>query len=311
MSHTSSSRERLFMFNHSLGGGSIRGMRWVSLALALVMIILPVSSQAALRCYEWHANGYPVIGTAHEVCYEQYINSDGTVVTWDASSDTPEYPISNSGRGYCSQDILSPTAHSYVDHASAIDPLAECQVSVTATAPKLNLQGPSTNSVGDPINPADGNVYTSQTDMQGGLGTPVFQRFYNSTDTGGGDLGPGWRHSFSRSVAPRYSTYVLTPTLGPDAQRSGVFTDEATACTSGFAQIQSKLGNWGSATATFDGNACVLTAGGTQIGMLPLLYSQLPTNTLPSPVLMLRATTVKLSASRALVVRSRRPRAAL
>ncbi len=105
------------------------------------------------------------------------------------------------------------------------------------------------------------------------------------TDTGG-DLGLGWRHSFSRSVVPRYSSYSLTPNSGTDTQRSGEFTDETTACTSGFAQIKSQRSNWGSATAAFDGNACVLTIGGTQIGMLPLLYSQLPPNTLPPPVLI-------------------------
>ncbi len=155
-------------------------MRWVGLALALVMMILPVSSQAALQCYDWYAAGYPVIGSAHEVCYEQYAGSDGTVVTWDVASDTPEYPTGHPQRGFCSQAIVGPNTNYYKDHASAIDSRVGCFVSVTATAPKVDLRGPSTNSVGDPINPADGNVYTSQTDTEGGLGTPVFQRFYNS-----------------------------------------------------------------------------------------------------------------------------------
>jgi RHS repeat-associated protein len=133
---------------------------------------------------------------------------------------------------------------------------------------EANLPEPcSKNCVFDPINPATGNVYTHESDVAaiGLSGSIAFQRFYSSSDTTGTDIGPGWRHSYDRSIVLNYQSAVITPYPGQSATVSPMYSDPATACTSGFAVIQSQVNGWQNATATYNNSTCVVsgTAGAT------------------------------------------------
>jgi hypothetical protein len=102
-----------------------------------------------------------------------------------------------------------------------------------------------------------------------GPGALSFQRFYNSAGSGSADLSPGWRHSYSRSITATtnptpYQTYQTN-----SSSVSAQFADPATACVSGFSQIQSQVAAWQGANASWSGSACVLqNAAGTTIGTI-------------------------------------------
>jgi len=81
--------------------------------------------------------------------------------------------------------------------------VASAQNWVLGTAPP-QCEVCSANSPGDPINPAVGNVFTTETDVEfAGSGAIAFRRFYNSADATGIDGVPGWRHSYGRSIRRR------------------------------------------------------------------------------------------------------------
>jgi len=133
--------------------------------------------------------------------------------------------------------------------------------------------------VGHPINPASGAVYDTIVDIPSTSGAPAFQHFYNSTDSGSPDLSAGWRHSFSRTIQPKYAgtDYRL---YVQDQDNSSLYTDEATACSSGFAEIKARSSTWANASASYANGVCSLNTGNTRIGTLTLLYTSPPT---PNP----------------------------
>lgn len=150
-----------------------------------------------------------------------------------------------------------------------------CQVFVTAQAATRAQVGRTCDCVNDPVNPASGAVFSIEEDAKGAVG-PVFRRFYNSTDPGGGDLGPGWRHSFTRNIQAGYSSSYFKPYVtGPDY--SSLYNDESLACTSGFAQIKGRVSTWANATASYANGVCTLSVGNTLIGTLPIYYTSPPT----------------------------------
>jgi YD repeat-containing protein len=156
---------------------------------------------------------------------------------------------------------------------------AGCQVYVSALFSPAAQCGPTCNGLSDPINPASGAVYDTFVDVPPTPDSVAFKRFYNNTDPGNAALSEGWRHSFSRSITPRYSSstyqpYVVRP------ENSSLYSDEAVACTSGFAEIKSRVSTWTNATASYANGACTLNVGATTIGTLPILYESSPT---PAP----------------------------
>jgi YD repeat-containing protein len=154
-----------------------------------------------------------------------------------------------------------------------------CGVFVLAPLSPRAQCGPTCNGVAEPINPATGAVYDTIADVPALPGSPAFKHFYNSADSGSTDLSGGWRHSFSRAVAPRYSSLHYMPYVpGPDT--SSLYSDEQTACTSGFLQIKSRVSTWQNATASYANGVCTLTVAGTTIGTLDLIYS-LPSTEVP------------------------------
>ena len=138
---------------------------------------------------------------------------------------------------------------------------------LTAVKPGENC---SKNCVGDPINPGPGNVYKREEDdiRVSGASPLAFQRFYDSSDKTGSNLGPGWRHTYNRSIV--ISSQVSTSTAYPGVSTlvSNRYSTPAAACVSGFADIQSAVSAWAGANATYTDNACVISNGGNTIGTL-------------------------------------------
>lgn len=157
-----------------------------------------------------------------------------------------------------------------------------CQVFVTPAPPPQAHCGPASGCISDPINPASGAVYDTIVDFPATAGSLSFKRYYNSSDVSlryPTYLDPGWRHSFSRSIQPRYASSDYLP-YTPNAGSSSLYTDEATACTSGFAEIQASVSTWANANASYANGVCTLSVGATQIGTLTIHYSSWPS---PNP----------------------------
>jgi YD repeat-containing protein len=156
---------------------------------------------------------------------------------------------------------------------------AGCQVYVSALFSPPAQCGPTCNGVSDPINPTSGTVYSTEPDTKDSNSAFAFKRFYNSTDVGNADLSSGWRHSFSRTITPVYSSSTYKP-YETRVENSSLYNDEAAACTSGFAEIKSRVSTWANATATYSNGMCVISVGTTVIARLPILYTSPPT---PAP----------------------------
>ncbi len=128
------------------------------------------------------------------------------------------------------------------------------------------------DTVGDPINPEDGSVSLTETDVDltRGGSPIVFQRFYQSDQAGLSDFAPGWSYSYSRSVQLIQTAIVPPRILEPI---STVYPDPGSACTSGFPQVQASVAAWVGATATYNGSQCLLTSSsGASLGTLPVYF---------------------------------------
>jgi YD repeat-containing protein len=160
-----------------------------------------------------------------------------------------------------------------------------CKVYVSALTEPRKLCGESCNAIGDPIDPASASVSASETDYGAQPAAIEFKRFYGSADSNGKSLGAGWRHSFSRSLRPVYSSSTYKAYTA-SADSSSLYADEALACTNGFAQIKSRVDTWANAIASYSNGVCTLTVGGTRIGRLPIYYTSPPTPAPGSTVLI-------------------------
>lgn len=153
-----------------------------------------------------------------------------------------------------------------------------CKVYASAIAPPAAQCGPTCNGAGDPINPGGGGMYRSDEDLKDPSESLTFRRFYNSTDgTSAGGLSTGWRYSFSRTITPRYEGTGYAGGYVSSPYNSSLYTDEAIACASGFAEIKGRVSNWANATASYANGVCTLSVGSTAIGTLALLYTSPPT----------------------------------
>jgi YD repeat-containing protein len=133
----------------------------------------------------------------------------------------------------------------------------------------------------DPINPATGNVYTTEADVKvAGASAIEYQRFYNSSDLTGNDGVSGWRHSYSRSVQTIYQS-VAASYPGQSSSVSPLYNAPQDACISGFAAVQGSVSAWAGATVTYNGSACVVSNGATVLTTLPIQVYPAP---IPPPV---------------------------
>jgi YD repeat-containing protein len=127
----------------------------------------------------------------------------------------------------------------------------------------------SVNCFNDPINPTTGGVYSTVTDIQfAAAGALGFRRFYNSQLQSRSELGFGWRPSYSQRIK-----IITTPPVSQYLAASGtsqLYSTPATACTSGFSDIQATVSAWAGATASYDSGSgvCILNKGGQTIGTL-------------------------------------------
>jgi YD repeat-containing protein len=195
---------------------------------------------------------------------------------WCAITSNATYTFAD---GHKSTQDYGPTRHGMYSRQNPAG-----GVSVRVPAPLPAQCGPTCSSVGHPINPASGAVYDTIVDVPSPSGSPDFKRFYNSTDSSGADLSGGWRHSFSRSITPKYAG-MQSMTYVASADTSSLYADEGTACTSGFREIQSRVSTWQSATASYANGVCTLSVGGTSIGTLDLIYN-LPSTLTPGMTLI-------------------------
>jgi YD repeat-containing protein len=157
-----------------------------------------------------------------------------------------------------------------------------CQVFVTPAPPPQPQCGPTCTGVSEPINPASGAVYDTIVELPSSANSLSFKRYYNSSDISlryPTYLNPGWRHSFSRTIQPRYASSDYLPYTA-NAGSSSLYTDEATACTSGFAEIEAGVSTWANASASYANGVCALSVGSTQIGTLTIHYTIWPS---PNP----------------------------
>ena len=133
----------------------------------------------------------------------------------------------------------------------------------------------SENAVGHPINPALGNVFSTEADVQCSSAQSAigFKRFYNSADVEGADHVPGWRHSYDQAITtvtdPPVTFYPTNGTASPQ------YATQSDACQLGFAAIRSNVSAWANVTASYSNGTCVLSNGSTTIGTLPLFSTAL------------------------------------
>ena len=111
----------------------------------------------------------------------------------------------------------------------------------------------------------------------------LFKRYYNSSVDGSGDIGPGWSHSYTRSVKPTLNSTPYKPWPSGSRSSSGLYSDPASACVSGFASIRSSVSAWQSATASYSSGVCSIQSGASTIGTVEV-FSTLSLAPLPAPV---------------------------
>jgi len=146
---------------------------------------------------------------------------------------------------------------------------------VTVSLPKrvqcssCGVQAP----VGHPINAATGGMFDTMADVTMSS-VMSFKRFYNSIDDSNVNLSAGWEHSYGRKVVIQYST-VTTQDFLQSANTSSLYPDAATACTTGFSEIKSKVSQWGDALASYSNGNCVLTKNGIYVGSVQVKSSGL------------------------------------
>jgi RHS repeat-associated protein len=170
-------------------------------------------------------------------------------------------------------------------------PIADIYTFTTTTTGQFWVQAtpatpPKTNTpVGEPINPGAGNVAKEETDgtFAGSAGSLAFKRFYNSADATGTDMGPTWRHSYDQSIVVRSGPTGPLSYPGSSATVSSQYSSASTACTSGFAAMQSQVSAWASASASYTDNVCVISTSSVVVSTLPV-FSAWATEPLSGPV---------------------------
>ena len=269
--------------------------------------ILTANAYGTSPCYQWRANSTGMAtwwddakvalsdfalwcstGTGQRLCDNVYCSAANLAAgahcsftaNWQGYTTFPAVNGVNALTEVWTCPTCSPSSGSTLRPASVVSQVnpAACKVYVSARASERALCGPARSCVGHPINPASGAVYDTIVDVPPASGSPAFQHFYNSTDPGSPDLSAGWRHSFSRTIQPKYAgtNYQL---YVQDQDHSSLYTDEATACISGFAEIKARSSTWANAGASYANGICSLTTGSTRIGTLTLLYTSTPTPT--------------------------------
>jgi YD repeat-containing protein len=151
---------------------------------------------------------------------------------------------------------------------------------LSVTLPKPMQRGPTNNCSGDPINPATGAVFDTVIDVRVSRECS-FKHTYNSTDMDNTDMSSGWRHSYSRKIAAKYTT-IEQEHFVSSASTSSEYDTPVDACQRGFAEIQSNVTGWVDAYTIWSGSNCqVFRPNGALIGFTTVYSSA---SFAPSPV---------------------------
>ena len=193
----------------------------------------------------------------------------------------PGVPFSYTGETTGNNEVAlwwttEPPTPNYNSSLEPITPSSPCPLYWVVAIPPSQGESCSNNCVGDPINPAIGNVFTRETDVAfRGAGAIAYSRFYSSGDTAGADSVPGWRHSYDRYIN---IIYANAPAFWPGQSStvSAQYSTPAVACTSGFSTIQSAVPAWANATASYANGACTLVVNSITIATLPIYAYPIP-----------------------------------
>jgi RHS repeat-associated protein len=255
-------------------------------ALALLLVTMAFGPRAEAQIYDWHAGWGPTFDTGDDLCIADLarINTSEYYSYTFLSASPPGAPTSAPPTGStqwvtCYYWVTSTYDGNYentgTDYGYSQN-VSEPEYFATSTPIPLT-QTCSCNAVGHPINPAVGNVYTTEEDIRFSGPSPIaFKRYYNSADTVGADGVIGWRHSYDRFITTVYQT--VAPTYpGSSSTVSPEYSTPSAACTSGFAAIQSSVSAWAGATAAYNDGVCVIANGSTTIATLPIqVFPQVP-----------------------------------
>lgn len=165
----------------------------------------------------------------------------------------------HNGQVFGTQVMLSASVSGGLHVSTDTKPLADC----------------GCNKLGHPINPVDGNVSYTETDIPAQIGSPQseFGRVYNSADPGITDLGVGWRHSFSRKIVSNTYTTPFQPYFGSYPRDSSIYDTPQDACVSGWGQISSTSAQWPNSTASYANGVCSLSQGGSVVATISVLLA--------------------------------------
>jgi len=148
-----------------------------------------------------------------------------------------------------------------------------CPAHYVSSEDEPNAGCPDCNKIGDPIQPASGNVTHHEVDTTDGR--LRFDRFYNSRSIEPGVLSTGWSYSFSRRVIARKIGMVVTAVKANDPRTSAFYATPAQACQYGWPGVSTQIPQWaGTTTATYVNGACRLTIGGVEVGTVRVRYGR-------------------------------------
>ena len=257
--------------------------RKIACLLAWILCSLGLAHQArAQSCLEWSAGNecQAFDASIAAACHLSGPTFTTTLVTESQPRDVPSCGVAGDPLTSCvwlfSGITFGTPASGGNIHAGgtfdidAIGSGGTCpQYFVSAVTPRTQVKSP--DPLGHPINPAIGNVYTTETDVKvAGTGAIGFQRFYNSADLTGTDGVPGWRHSYGRSINTVYQT-DSTSYPGQSAQVSALYSTPEAACTSGFTDVQNAVSAWSGATATYSGGVCTVATSSNTLSTLAIV----------------------------------------
>jgi YD repeat-containing protein len=233
---------------------------------------LPGTYEAPMVAYYSQPNTY------YDIDYSFSITSDGCVGvnTLGAVCNVGGTEIGTNAGGFFSAGVASLP----FQVVSVAAPGSSCPEYWVTSTPPAKAQTSSHDPVGEPINPAIGNVYATEQDVAfAGSGSIAFKRSYNSADGTGVDGVMGWRHSYDRYINTLYSATASIYT-GSSTTISPQYATPSAACTTGFTAIQSSVNAWTGAATTYSNGVCSITKNSVTIATLPIQLYPVP---LPPP----------------------------
>lgn len=250
----------------------IRDALIVALGLLALLISGPSHGQSALNGMPWvHGEtvitGYPCGPTMSAVeCANDYLAQECARANGYGvfCNNTPvDCAATYGGSGSCNlavgQYAVSLTA-------------GQAELFVSTHANKQNDAGRPCPCVGDPINPANGNMYLEENDIPPQRSNPQsgFSRFYNTVDPDP-TMAVGWRYSFSRRIEPIVMPQQYESYSSSDPQDSNTSSTPDWPCIYGWGQIRGTSAQWSTLNTSYSNGVCSLVdSSGNVVANLPI-----------------------------------------